>query len=124
MRSANAIFKCCLNSALPGGKHQAPSKFCTVHQDNEAAEGVNVPAEFSMAKLEAGLIPEDCMADDSEKGCKKDETTAALIRPCDTSESYTRVFLFILQTFYNEINDFEELKYLGYDRACRSICAD
>jgi hypothetical protein len=97
---------------------------------------VNVPAEFSTSKSEAhgGLIPEDCMADDSETGCKKKknislfyETTAgilALIRPCGivvsmtemfTNESYTQVFLFILRTFCREISDLKRLKYLRYD---------
>ena len=35
-----------------------------------------------------------------------------------TSESYTQVFLFLLRTFCTNVNDFQRLKYLGYDRAC------
>ena len=58
------------------------------------------------------------------------QTTAgilALIRPCGivvsmtemfTSESYTQVFLFILGTFCGNLEHFNRLRYLGYDRAC------
>jgi hypothetical protein len=51
----------------------------------------------------------------------------ALIRPCGivvnmtemfTCESLTQVFLFILRTFSGSTDDFQRLKYLGYDRAC------
>jgi len=77
------------------------------------------------------------MLQQNEKGCKKKEnislffqTTAgmlALIRPCGivvsmtemfTSESYTQVFLFILRTFCGNLEHFNRLRYLGYDRAC------
>ena len=135
------IYKCCPNSPMPGGKSQKPSKFCTTHHSQTAealAEEVSVPPEFNSARAEAGLLPEDeCEAQQNEKGCKKKEnislffqTTAgmlALIRPCGivvsmtemfTSESYTQVFLFILRTFCGNLEHFNRLRYLGYDRAC------
>lgn len=135
------VFKCCPNSPLPGGKNQRPSKFCAAHQSHNEetrAEEVSVPPEFTAAKGEAALLPEDvCLAQQGTTGCKKKEnitlffqTTAgvlALIRPCGiivgmtemfTSESYTQVFLFLLRTFCSDVKDFERLKYLGYDRAC------
>jgi len=35
-----------------------------------------------------------------------------------TGESYTQVFLFILRTFCGNLEHFNRLRYLGYDRAC------
>ena len=35
-----------------------------------------------------------------------------------TCESHTQVFLFILRTFCSNTDDFQRLKFLGYDRAC------
>ena len=134
------IYKCCPNSPLPGGKSQKPSKFCKSHLSltAETSAEVTIPPEFNTARAEEGLLSEDeCLAQQSAKGCKKKEnislfyqTTAgmlALIRPCGivvsmtemfTSESYTQVFLFILRTFCSNLEHFKRLRYLGYDRAC------
>ena len=133
------IYKCCLNSPLPGGS-QKPSEFCKSHLSltAETAEEVTVPPEFNTARAEAGLLTEDeCLAQQNARGCKKKEnislfyqTTAgmlALIRPCGivismtemfTSESYTQVFLFILRTFCSNLEHFKRLRFLGYDRVC------
>ena len=116
-------------------------KAIKIHQSHTAetsAEEVSVLPEFNSARAEAGLLPEhECEAQQNEKGCKKKEnislffqTTAgmlALIRPYGialsmtemfTSESYSQVFLFILRTFCGNLEHFNSLRYLGYDRAC------
>lgn len=125
---------------VTGGKDQKPSKFCASHLNHEAtgvSEPVDVPPEFHSGTEGVGLLPED---QQTLQGCTKKEnillfyeTTAgmlALIHPCGivvsmtemfTCESQTQVFLFLLKTFcitVNTIEDFERLKYMGYDRAC------
>jgi len=126
------IYRCCPNSPLNGGKDRKPSKFCRSHQSEDVAEFVEMPPEFDDVDKENGILPEDTI-----HGCKKKEnislffeTTAgmlALIRPCGivvsmtemlTCESQTQVFLFLLRTFTKNIECFQRLKYVGYDRAC------
>lgn len=130
------IFKCCPNSPQTGGKHQTPSKFCSLHEnhENEAdlMQELTLPPEFQSSNSESAMVE-----DNNEEGCKKAknislffETTAgvlALIRPCGivvnmtemfTSESYTQVFLFLLRTFCHNVSSLRRLRYLGYDRAC------
>lgn len=135
-RDLPEVYKCCPNSPVAGGKTQKPSKFCVVHinyDGNKVCETVDVPPEFHSASKESGVVEED----DGNSGCKKKEnislfyeTTAgmlALIRPCGivvsmsemfTCESLTQVFIFLLKTFCDDVEDFQRVKYVGYDRAC------
>ena len=55
------IYKCCLNSPLPGERSQKPSKFFKSHLSlaAETAKEVTVLPEFNTARAKVGLLTED-----------------------------------------------------------------
>ena len=133
----------CTRSPVNGGKHQSPSKYCTLHSELTSEEDIESPhpmptphtTDSLLQKSQVGELPDN---DDPTllAGCRKEkgvhrfyDRTAgilALVRPCGvivntaemyTCESPTQVYLFIIMTFARG-RDIERLRYLGYDRAC------
>ena len=134
------IVQCCTNYPVMGGKHQAASRYCSVHtglvNTMSYDRGEPLPEHRNLDLQYTGVLPDN--DDDSLMvGCKKADkrtkyydTTAgmlALIRPCGivvsmcemfTCESSTQVYLFLLRTFVHDAHTVLRLCYLGYDRAC------
>ena len=147
-RGRFSLMSCCPNTPIGGGKHQLPSKYCSIHVNLEEvgtqSESVDLGSDIqNQAFVQAATnqmveplpILEDCIGDSTES-CKADkkresffDRTAgilALVRPCgiivNWSEMYTAESAF--QVFFFLINtfgrgkDISSLRYLGYDRGC------
>lgn len=132
------IVRCCPNSPITGGLHQTASKFCKEHFLDKETGGLNrLPELKSVNKSQVGDSLPDNDSDSLLTGCKKAKNlnrvfnrTAgmlALIRPCGivvsmaemfSCESPTQVFIFLLRTFCGSVQEFQRLKYVGYDRTC------
>ena len=140
-----SVMSICPNSPALGGYHVHGSKFCKDHLYLENDPDIDIQLDLTSdpdnQKL-SHLTPEEVRNDsdlgalDDGTGCRKqcnvtkyyDRTAeiVAIVRPCGvviniaemyTNESMTQIYLFLLNTFARG-KDINNLRYLGYDRAC------
>ena len=140
-----SVMSICPNSPALGGYHVHGSKFCKDHLYLENDPDIDIQLDLTSdpdnQKL-SHLTPEEVHNDsdlgalDDGTGCRKqcnvtkyyDRTAGivAIVRPCGvviniaemyTNESMTQIYLFLLNTFARG-KDINNLRYLGYDRAC------
>jgi len=110
-----SLMSCCPNTPIGGGKHQLPSKYCSIHVNLEEvgtqSESVDLGSDVqNQAFVQAATnqmveplsILEDCIGDSTES-CKADKKREsffdrtvgilALVRPCGIIVNWSKMYI-------------------------------